>query len=205
MSFSLSIHPLAQICTYFHLSLPSPLTSIHGNWVLFQTPKQKKKNHFSLPLQPPVLLPDPSIFLLLVVAQCFPIISMSSGAVSSARPGPTRLPYLHLRKLGLTLPKCTYGAVGGVRLIRLSLQRRNWLRIAQIEKHLSCCFQVMEELPGAVWMSHGTSYPKEMPWFAEFPQEGYLITFMMKGSMEVGPGLGQRFAHWHQGKKKKPQ
>lgn len=30
----------------------------------------------------------------------------------------------------------------------------------------------------------------------------FLITFVMRGSMEVGPGLGQRFAHWHQGKKK---
>lgn len=131
--------------------------------MLFQTPKQKKKNPFSLPLQPPVLLPDPSLFLLLVVAQCFPIISMSSGAVSGARPGPTQLPYLHLRKLGLTLPKCTYGAVGGVRLIRLSLQRRNRLRIAQIEKRLGCCFQMREELVIAAWMFHGTSFLRNCP------------------------------------------
>lgn len=131
--------------------------------MLFQTLKQKTKNHFSLPLQPPVLLPDPSLFLLRALAQCFPIISMSSGAISSARPGPTRLPYLHLRKLGLTLPECTYGAVGGVRLIRLSLQQRNRLRIAQIEKCLSCCFQMMEELVVVAWMFHGTSFLRNCP------------------------------------------
>lgn len=44
------------MCIYFHLSLPSPLT-VQGNWVLFQTLKQKEKISFFLPLQPPVLPP----------------------------------------------------------------------------------------------------------------------------------------------------
>jgi len=153
-------HKRALLST-FRFPLPSPPSRAAE---CCSRPRSKReKIIFSLPLQHPVLLSDPCLFFLLVAARCFPIISMSSGAVGNARPGPTRLAYLHLQKLGLWLPKRTYGAVGGGRLTRLSLQQSKRLRIAQTEKRLGCCFQMMEELVVAARMFHGTPFLRNCP------------------------------------------